>query len=243
MTRLSTENLSVGIQEKCFVHRLSMTFNPGEIWGIFGPNGAGKTTLLHTLAGLLKPQSGAIMIDSTPIQNIKPKERAKKIGVLFQDIDFPFPSTVLESAMIGRFPYQSQSFYHLTEDQEIALEALASMNLTHFLHRNVQTLSGGEKRRLAIATLLTQDPQILMLDEPTNHLDIEHQVQLLKQLKTFAKHKNKTIIMILHNLSHLAHYCDKTLVFNYLDQLFCGDTSHMIAELKQKKPHFFDFGI
>lgn len=243
MTILTVEQLSIGIEQKIFIRNLSLQFRPSEIWGIFGPNGAGKTTFLHTIAGLLKPETGQLRLNDEALHHLKPKLRAQKIGILFQEIDFPFPSTVLDSVLIGRYPYQKNSFYYSQEDKQIAYTALNDVGLTDFIDRNVQTLSGGEKRRLALATLLTQDPDILLLDEPTNHLDIEHRIELMEILKRLSKEKNKTIIMILHSLAELQQHCDNIIVMNYLNELRFGKTSEVMNELKQQKPEFFNMYV
>ncbi len=239
MTTLNTHNLTLGFGNRTFVDNLSMQFEPGQVWGIFGPNGAGKTTLLHALAGLNLANSGNVSLDAKSIHQIKPKNRAKKIGVLLQDTDFPFPNTVLEAAMIGRFPYQHHWFYDHDDDKQAVLEALKKVNLQDFIERDVQTLSGGEKRRLSLATLLAQDPDIFLLDEPTNHLDIEQQLQLFEIIKQQANEFNKTIIMILHDLPFIKRYCEKLIVFDYLKEFKFGACDEMLAKLKQHKPNLF----
>lgn len=239
MAILNTHNLTLGFGNRTFVKNLSMQFEPGQIWGIFGPNGAGKTTLLHTLAGLHCANTGNVSLDEKSIHQIKSKDRAKKIGVLLQDTDFPFPSTVLEAAMIGRFPYQRHWFYDHKDDQDAVMEALKKVTLHEFIDRDVQTLSGGEKRRLALATLLAQDPDIFLLDEPTNHLDIEQQLQLFEIIKRQAREFNKTIIMILHDLPFIQRFCEHLIVFDYLPKFSFGKTMEMLSQLKQHKPNLF----
>lgn len=239
MTQLTAHDLTLTISNRTFVENFSAEFKPGEIWGIFGSNGTGKTTLLHTLCGLRQPNKGYLSLNNQILSAIKLKERAKKIGLLFQDTHFPFPSTVLESVLIGRFPYQTQWLCDHTDDVEMAMNALKRVNLDSLSHRNAQTLSGGEKRRLSLATLLVQNPDIFLLDEPTNHLDIEQQFQLLEILKTEAKENNKTIIMVLHNLPYLQHYCEKLIVFDYLPNFCTGSSHELLTQLRQHKPQLF----
>lgn len=239
MALLNTHNLTLGFGNRTFVENLSMEFLPGQIWGIFGPNGAGKTTLLHTLAGLHCAHAGNVSLDEKSIHQIKSKDRAKKIGVLLQDTDFPFPSTVLEAAMIGRFPYQRHWFYDHQDDKQAVMEALRKVVLHEFIDRDVQTLSGGEKRRLSLATLLAQNPDIFLLDEPTNHLDIEQQLQLFEIIKHQAGEFNKTIIMILHDLPFIQRFCEHLIVFDYLPKFSFGKTTEILDQLKQHKPNLF----
>ncbi len=243
MTLLNTHNLTLGFGNRTFVENLSMQFEPGEVWGIFGPNGAGKTTLLHALAGLHCANAGAVSLDKKLIHQMRSKTRAKKIGVLLQDTDFPFPSTVLDAAMIGRFPYQRHWLYDHEDDKQAVLEALKKVDLQDFIDRDVQTLSGGEKRRLSLATLLAQDPDIFLLDEPTNHLDIEQQLQLFEIIKHQAREFNKTIIMILHDLPFIKRYCEKLIVFDYLTEFQFGTCDEMLDQLKQHKPNLFNIHL
>jgi iron complex transport system ATP-binding protein len=212
MTTLATKNLTVSIADNVLLREFNITFLPGEIWGILGPNGAGKTTFLHTLAGLHEPTTGKVSLNDTDIQKIKPKMRAQKIGLLLQDTEFLFPSTVLETAMMGRYPYSKHWFYTPNDDIKITKQSLAHTQLTSFEQRSITTLSGGEKRRLALATLLTQDPDIYLLDEPTNHLDIQQKVKALSLLRDLAKQKNKTVIMILHDLHLIRMFCDNLIL-------------------------------
>ena len=104
---------------------------------------------------------------------------ARKVGVLFQDSQDTFPATVKETVLAGRYPYQSFWPPEQRADLDLADMALAQLNLSLMQARQVDTLSGGERRRLAIATLFLQDPVLWLLDEPTNHLDFHHQIQIL----------------------------------------------------------------
>ena len=111
MTTLAIQDLTITIEERTLVDRLSVEFHENQVWGMLGSNGAGKTTLLHTIAGLRKNQTGTIQLNNKDIFQINAKRRAKKIGLLQQDGEFSFPSTVLETALIGRYPHQKNWFY------------------------------------------------------------------------------------------------------------------------------------
>lgn len=232
MAFLLAQQLSITLGEKQLFEKLNVDFKPGEVWGVFGHNGAGKTTLLHTLAGLFHPTEGDVFLDEQLVQSIKPKKRAQKIGLLFQDAVFPFPISVLEAVLVGRHPYSMHWFKNSETDIQIARKALKKTQLENLENRFVSTLSGGEKQRLAFATLLAQDPDIYLLDEPTNHLDIEQKVSVLNQLKALAKVENKTIIMVSHDISMMKYYCNHLIVLKKTKEHLVGKASELLTKEK-----------
>jgi len=201
--RLACRALTVGIGRKTFVAGLDLDVSAGQCWAIVGPNGAGKTTLVATLAGLIAPASGEIAYDGTPLAQIGPRERALRRGYLAQDtVDF-FPATVLETALVGRHPHLARWAWESSADVACARTALAAFGLEGLDSRDVRTLSGGERRRLALAALVAQDPEVFLLDEPSSHLDLGQQIAALQVVTTLARERGKAIVMVLHDL-HLA---------------------------------------
>lgn len=215
MKLLETQHLEVTIAGHEVCRNLALAIAPGECWGMLGCNGIGKTTLLHTLAGLRPPASGEIHLDGRILANWSGPERARHLGVLFQDNREVFPSTVLETVLIGRHPYLQRWQWEGKQDLTSARKALAAMNLTEMETRSVSTLSGGEYQRLQIATLLTQDARLLLLDEPVNHLDLKHQMEILTILTTQAREQDRALLMVLHDINLAARFCDHLL-------LLCG---------------------
>lgn len=212
---LESQNLSVRIGGQQICRNTNLEFRAGECWGILGINGAGKTTLLHTLAGLRQPDNGRICLHGEPLRHMSRRSIARQIGLMPQDTPDPFPATVLDTALIGRHPHLSRWQWESSRDIEQAQTALEQVHLQGFEHRQVNTLSGGERRRLALATLLVQAPAMLLLDEPTNHLDLHHQHRLLELLRDQA-HNSASIVMVLHDINHVVRYCDHVI-------LLCGD--------------------
>ncbi|MDH5785022.1 MAG: ABC transporter ATP-binding protein [Chromatiales bacterium] len=211
MSTLSVDKLSIKVGERHLCNRLTLTLNPAERWAILGANGSGKTTLLHTMTGLLPLTEGSVELDGHPITTIARRAVAQRLGLLLQDSHDPFPVTVLESVLSGRHPHLERWSQEGEEDLAIARQALAAMALDEMEGRMVQTLSGGERRRLAIATLLTQDPALMLLDEPLNHLDLRHQQQLLQRLKRLGD-EGKGVMMVLHDPNLALRYCDRALL-------------------------------
>jgi iron complex transport system ATP-binding protein len=162
---LAASGLAVTIAGIRICHGLDLNVAPGQCWAILGRNGAGKTTLLNTLAGLRAPSAGTIEVDGRPLSNFDPRELARFRGLLPQDDSDPFPATALETVLIGRHPHLSRWRWEGAEDLRIARDALAAADLAGAEARDVRTLSGGERRRVALATLLAQQPRIFLLDE------------------------------------------------------------------------------
>ena len=181
---LAAERVGVQVGSQRLVEQLSIQFAPGEVVAVLGCNGSGKTLTLHTLAGLRAPQEGAVLLDGTPLGHISRRAVAQRLGLLAQDLEDAFVTTALEMVLIGRHPHLGMWQWETAEDERIAREALAAVNLGEFADRRTDTLSGGEQRRVAVAALLAQRPGIFLLDEPTNHLDPHHQVGVLKDRKS-----------------------------------------------------------
>ncbi|NOZ37335.1 MAG: ABC transporter ATP-binding protein [Gammaproteobacteria bacterium] len=209
---LRCENLSIEAGDRCLIDNLDLDIQYGQRWAVLGMNGAGKTTLLQTLAGLLPAQQGQIYLNDQPLQQKSRREIALKLGLLFQDQHELFPGTVMETVLTGRHPHLRAWQWESADDKDKARELLAAVDLDHYEQRQVTTLSGGERRRLGIATVLLQDPDLLLLDEPVNHLDLHHQQTILQLLNSTVQKKNKALLMVMHDINLSAHYCDHALM-------------------------------
>ncbi len=209
---LETRGLSVSIAGKTVCRGLDLVIAAGQRWALLGPNGAGKTTLLHTLTGLRPAEGGAILIKGQPLATWKPKELARVLGTLLQNQDDPFPSTVLETVMIGRHPHLGRWQWEGEADYRQATAALAAVDLAGFETRLIGTLSGGERRRVALAAVLCQNPALFALDEPTNHLDLHHQTAVMALFAAQTRQAARALVMVLHDLTAAARYCDHVLL-------------------------------
>jgi iron complex transport system ATP-binding protein len=193
------------------VHGLEVEAHGGELIAILGRNGVGKTLTLHTLAGLRAPAAGRVELDGRPLADWSHRERAQRLALLLQLTDDPFPSTVLETALIGRHPHLP--FWQWEDDADFACAraALASVGLDGLAARPVDSLSGGERRRLDVATLLAQDAPTCLLDEPTNHLDPRHRNEVLAIFRARAD-AGGLAIAALHDATLAARVADKALL-------------------------------
>jgi iron complex transport system ATP-binding protein len=212
VTALSTKQLDVSIGPVRVCKQLTLDINAGDRWCILGRNGAGKTTLLHTLGGLHQADAGTIYLNGSELHSLPRKTLARSIGMLLQDHGETFPSTVLETALVGRHPWLGALQWESADDYARAREALQETGLAGMDERMTGTLSGGEQRRLDLATLLTQNPEVFLLDEPTNHLDLHHQVQILNLLQQLAMHYARAVCMTLHDINMAVRYCNRFLL-------------------------------
>lgn len=194
----------------------------GQCWALLGRNGAGKTTLLHTLAGVQRANAGGIELQDQPLTTLTRKHVARQMGLLPQDFQDMFPGTVLETALIGRHPHLSAWRWEGAEDVERARHALAEVDLAELEGRDISTLSGGERRRLGLATLMCQDPRVFLLDEPTNHLDVRHQHATLALMKTRIEKIKCSAVMSLHDINLARRYCDHAVLLMGDGQIISG---------------------
>ncbi len=227
---LRCENLSIEIGDRCLFKNLDLNIQYGQRWAVLGMNGAGKTTLLHTLAGLLPTHQGRIYLRNQPLEQMSRREIALRLGLLFQDQNELFPATVMETILSGRHPHLKAWQWESAEDENNARRLLATVDLKAYEQRQVTTLSGGERRRLGIATVLLQDPDLLLLDEPINHLDLHHQHKILQLLNATAQKKNKSLLMVMHDLNLSAHYCDHVLMIFNDGKTRQGSTTELFQE-------------
>ena len=211
---LKINNLSLRIGDTEICKNLKLTVKPGELWAVLGVNGVGKSTLLHHMIDVDKAVADEIVIDDNRLlyYHRHRKLLAHKTGILLQEYEYNFSCTVQEAALIGRHPYLSQWQWESIEDLKITENALKKTNMFELKDRLTNTLSGGEKRRLNIATLLAQNPDYLLLDEPTNHLDLGAQIKILDLIRQHIKENNKSGIMVIHDANLANRYCDNVLM-------------------------------
>ena len=230
MSLLQAKSLTVSIAGKPICNDLNVTMQRGECWAILGGNGAGKTTLLHTFAGLRVADKGQIAFSDKLLEHWSRKLLSQRLGLLLQDSNDIFPSTVLETAMIGRHPHLKFWEMESQSDFELARQSLADVSLEDVQDRQVNTLSGGERRRLAIATLLVQNPELFLLDEPTNHLDMRYQITLLEMLIKKANAQDGCLCMVLHDANLATRYSTHIMLMISPDDIVTGKVEDVLTE-------------
>jgi iron complex transport system ATP-binding protein len=242
MSTLAAENITLIQGKKLLLANLNCVFYAGQVYGLLGANGTGKTTLLHALKGLLIPQQGYITFNGDKMTALSPAYRARGVGLLFQEPTTAFDQSVYEYCLTSRYPYFAHTAEMKLSDQAQVQATLAQVELENLATSPIKNLSGGERQRLAIAALLTQDPEILLLDEPLNHLDTRYQLLVLKHLQTLAHTAQKAIIMSLHDYQLAAHFCHKLILFLGDGLFIIGPPGELMtcANLQQIYGHPFE---
>ncbi|WP_347862399.1 ABC transporter ATP-binding protein [Salimicrobium sp. PL1-032A] len=208
MDTLQANNLTLGYGDSIIIDSLDIEIPKGEITVLIGSNGCGKSTLLRSLARLLKPKEGQVILDQKDISRMKTKDVAKEMAILPQSPSTPEGLTVYQLVKQGRYPYQSFTKRWSEQDETAVTKALADTNMEELKERTVDSLSGGQRQRAWIAMTLAQDTDTLLLDEPTTYLDMTHQIEVLDLLFDLNQEYNRTIVMVLHDINLACRYAD-----------------------------------
>ena len=222
--------------EKTAVENVSIQVEKGEFLGVIGHTGSGKSTLVQMLNGLLRPTSGQVLLDGKDIwaEPKKIRQVRFKVGMVFQYPEYQlFEETVLKDIMFG--PKNKGC-----SDQEAEERAREPAHFTglkeELLEKSPFELSGGEKRRAAIAGVIPMDPDVLVLDEPTAGLDPRGRDVLLAQITQYHKARGNTVLLVSHSMEDIGRTADRILVMNHSHAAMLDDTKNVFArgeELEQ----------
>jgi ABC-type cobalamin/Fe3+-siderophores transport system ATPase subunit len=202
--------LTVGYSARSAVStNLDLDIVAGSFVAIVGPNACGKSTLLRSLARLLQPSAGHVLLDGRDIARRGAKELAREIGLLAQTSVVPDGMRVGELVARGRYPHRRAFTAWSKADEEAVQRAMAATDVLGLTDRVVDELSGGQRQRVWVALALAQDTRTLLLDEPTTYLDIAHQLEILDLFRAINRHQGRTIVAVLHDLNHAARYADR----------------------------------
>ena len=193
------------------LHAVHAAVRGGALCGIVGPNGSGKSTLLRVLCGLLHPDEGEVIIDGQSLRHFGARERARLIAYLPQAVNPAFSLTVFEVTCLGRFPHAGFMGALGPADFEVARRCLRDTETESLRDRDFLTLSGGERQRVLLASILAQEPQLILLDEPTSALDIHHEVEVFGLLRRLAE-RGYGVAVVTHDLNMAAQYCHELVL-------------------------------
>jgi iron complex transport system ATP-binding protein len=225
---IETKNLSLSYGETLIIDELNLKIPQGEITVFIGANGCGKSTLLRSIARLLKPKSGAVILEGQAIAKLSTKEVAKKMAILPQSPTAPEGLTVLQLVKQGRYPHQSWLKQWSEEDEKKVNEALKATRLEDLKERPVDSLSGGQRQRAWIAMTLAQDTDVILLDEPTTYLDMTHQIEILDLLFELNEKRKRTVVMVLHDLNLACRYAHNIVALKDQKLYDQGKPEHVI---------------
>ncbi|NOY64411.1 MAG: ABC transporter ATP-binding protein [Nitrospirae bacterium] len=213
MDIILTENVSFSYNHQTFIKGLRINIREGEFVGLIGPNGSGKSTVLKLAAGILRPDSGRVLLWGRDISTYNGKDRAKLISYLPQMLNMKVPFKVSEIVRMGLYPYD-------IPPGQTPEEALHMVGLSEKKDAYITELSGGERRRVYLAMTLLQGAGLLLLDEPLANLDIRYQVDLLGLLRDLRDNKGISIFMALHDIIQIEKF----------DRLYIIKEGNIIAE-------------
>jgi iron complex transport system ATP-binding protein len=193
---------------------VSFAIGAGEIFGVIGPNSAGKTTLLRLLTRVVTAQRGEVRLDGRPIGRLAHAELARQVAVVPQDAPRPFPFSVEQLVLMGRYPHGPGRFFETDEDRARAHEAMAATGVLELAALPLESLSGGERQRAMLARALAQAPRLLVLDEPTSHLDLKYQAETAALVRRVNAERGMTVLLVSHDLDLAAEVCDRLLLLS-----------------------------
>ena len=193
---LEAKNLSAGYPGRAVLAGVSLAARPGRVLALLGPNGCGKSTLLRTMAGLLPPLGGEVLLDGR--RDYSPRQAAQRVAYLPQSRTAP-NITVRRLVLHGRFPYLSYPRRYGREDYEAVDRALAAADALDLADRPLPELSGGQRQNAYLAMALAQETEAILMDEPTTFLDIRHQLEVLALVRRLAE-EGRGVVLALHDL-------------------------------------------
>jgi len=235
---IDIKNISYQLNKKKILDNISLTVEPGEFRLIIGPNGAGKTTLLKIMSGIIRDFDGYAALQGKDIKHISFKESAQILSYQPQFDEFALPIRVKEILMAGRYPYKSFFKNYTDQDQVIFDRIVREMDLEPFLERDISTLSGGERKKVMLASAFIQDVSIILFDEPFTFLDPEA-VANLRNLMLTMNRMGKTLVVVSHNFEILFPIVTKLTALKAGKLIYSGDKVFDKAMLKETYNTFF----
>ncbi len=191
---------------------VSLSARAGDILALLGPNGAGKSTVLRVVAGLLATSAGEVRVEGVPAAERDRRDMAQVVAFVPQTEGLAYGFRVREVVSMGRAPHQDAWMRERAEDAAAVDDALRRCDLVSLADRRVETLSGGEGRRVAVARALAQRPRVLLLDEPGAFLDVRHRLELYDLLADVAPSAPLACLLAMHELGAAARIASSVVL-------------------------------
>jgi iron complex transport system ATP-binding protein len=230
MAPLDARELVLAYGDAVVVDRLTLRIPPARITALVGANASGKSTLLRALSRLLRPRSGAVLLDGREIASTSTRHVARRLAILPQGPALPEALTVRQLVRHGRYPHHRLLRSWSAQDEHAVERALAMTAMTELADRPLDELSGGQRQHAWIAMTLAQETEVLLLDEPTTYLDLAHQVAVLELLSELNRRDGRTIVMVLHDLNQAARYADEIVALRDGCVVACGPPDEVVTE-------------
>jgi len=236
---LQTKSLAVGYAGRAVLRGVELAVRPGEILVLIGPNGAGKSTLLKTIARVLEPVEGAVLLNGQPMDELGGNELARTMSILMTERIRGELMTCEEVVGSGRYPYTGRLGILSEQDREKVAEAMALVRVSDLREREFARVSDGQRQRVMLARAICQEPRILVMDEPTSFLDIRYKLELLEIMRRLAREKNIAMIVSLHELELARRIADTVVCVRAgavdrvgtPEEIFTGDCIERLYEL------------
>ena len=225
---LTLERVEIERGGRTLLRDVSLALEGGVV-AVVGPNGVGKTTLLRAMAGSLGVAAGSIALDGVPIRSLDPRDRARRIALVDPTEPVLAALTVADAVASARFPHHRWWEWEATEDDAAAVDdALARTGMSAFRHRELGTLSAGERQRVWIALAIAQRAGVVLLDEPTSHLDLKASVETLQLVRELAA-GGALVVAVLHQLEEAAAFADRVVVLGDERVIADGTPEHALT--------------
>ncbi|WP_428423431.1 ABC transporter ATP-binding protein [Pararhizobium sp.] len=225
---IQIENVSLSYRDIPILRDINLFLSKGGITALVGPNGAGKSTLLSLIARLQPLQTGRILIDGLPVDSTASRTLAQRLAILRQDGAIASRLTVRELIGFGRFPHHQGR--PGAGDIAFVEAALEQFELQALAERFIDTLSGGQRQRAMVAMTFCQGTDYLLLDEPLNNLDMFHARQLMRSLRAIADERQRTAIVVLHDINQAAIYADRIVAMRDGRVIADGEPAAVLTE-------------
>ena len=206
---LSTEDLSVGYGKTVVADGIRIRVEAGEILCLIGPNGAGKSTILKTLVRQLRPMEGTVLLEDTPLSDLKERELARKSAAVLTGRIATELITCEEIVAMGRYPYTGMLGILSETDREKVDETIRVVGIEEIRKNDFDCISDGQRQRVLLARALCQEPKLLIMDEPTSFLDIRNKLEFLGILRRLVRERDLAVVMSLHELDLAQKFCDR----------------------------------
>jgi iron complex transport system ATP-binding protein len=229
MKTLEVRDLTCAYGGRPVLADLFLAAHPGEVLALIGPNGAGKTTLLRAMARLLHPRHGTVLLAGQNLWRTAPRSVARHLALAPQVNGATWPLTVEQAVTLGRAPHRGWLLPLCAEDHVAVERALQQMKLALLREQRVTELSGGEQRRVILARVLAQKPQVLLLDEPTAYLDLKYQTEIMELVGGLAHRDGLTVVASLHDLNLAALYADRLALLSEGRLLAVGSPAEVLT--------------
>ncbi len=225
---IRADELGFRVEAKALLKRVRLHADQGQLVGLIGPNGAGKSTLLRAIAGVLRPQEGAVWLEGEELDSMPARDVAARMALVPQIAPYTHGFTARELVLMGRYPHLGRFQIEGAADEQIAHEAMRLTETDEFAERTLDTLSGGERQRVFVSRALAQQPRVLLLDEPTANLDVLHKLRVLDLVRRLVD-EGLTAVAAIHDLGMAARYCDRLVLLSEGRVLADGTPAEVLA--------------